>query len=111
MIFESVDLIGLNRSSLIELIIMANWENRIDKGPRIGDDDAKHQRKRGKKVFTIEQRYIGPNEDPAFAWILKREWHTYRSYETEMARQNAWRSLKNRGTKKQFEYRIGAYDG
>ena len=86
-----------------------NWDLKPDRGPRFGDDNARHRRKRGKKCFVIERRYIGPEVEGSPSWLYKRHWHCFRSYETESALQNALIALKKspKWTQwlKKFEFR------
>lgn len=90
-----------------------DWEQPRDKGPEIDETNRRWKfRKRGKKKFIIERRYIGPKKQ----WLTEmyesfREWHTDRKYETERARAEAFTALTRRQGNShriydQWEYRI-----
>lgn len=85
-----------------------SWLEPRDKGPCLLEREPKHKRKRGKRPFAIEWRYIGP-----VRWWFQsnREWRVYKRYESERDRDQAIRSLEKKsktetyGVTKFWEYR------
>jgi len=78
------------------------------KAPEIGEPEScSPVRKREKRTFGVECRYIGPKVDGFFDFMKShREWHHFRSYRTEKDRQKAIDCLnKNKAGYWKWEHR------
>lgn len=82
---------------------MSDWYEPTDKGPTEQEFLSEQlcepwkPRKKERKTFAIERRYIGPPRQwMAEKWEEWREWHTDRKYTTERAREEALRAMIHR---------------
>jgi hypothetical protein len=69
-----------------------------------------HKRQRGKRnrPFKIEGRYIGPKDNTFISQFLGHDWRPVGAYETERARDSAFRTLTTKGDwwHQNHEYRL-----
>ncbi len=65
-------------------------------------------KKRKKKLFKLEARYIGECSTPFMERLLGRDWRPWGSYATERARDDAIRALQKKGDwfSQRHEFRI-----
>ncbi len=66
--------------------------------------EASHVRKKGKKPFAIECRYVGSSVISRIRPSIK-EWHLFRRYETAKDRDQAIETLRMKS--RNYEYRVG----
>jgi len=93
---------------------MQDWDEPHDKGPPI-EEPSRHRskRKKGKKKFVIESRYIGPQHSWFKSWdTYDGTWHVARKYHTEKQRDMALANLNRKchnshAFYKHWEYRSG----
>lgn len=72
---------------------MSDYNKPRDKAPPIEEPNRRYK-KRTKKPFVIEWRYVGPDRD----WFFPkdREWSTFRRYSTDKARQQALQTVRSK---------------
>lgn len=85
------------------------WDDPPDKSPPIQEpENPVGKRKKSRKAFAIERRYVGKVTRMFFENL--REWHTYRRYRDEKSRDEALRALsrpgRTGGYHMRYEYRV-----
>ena len=87
-------------------------DQKMTKEPLMPQEETpKHKRKRGRKDYGIEMRYIGKKKHNVLWEFYNGEWHNYwGKYETEKDRDEALKALQKKSTNgafrdREFEYR------
>lgn len=87
-------------------------EKRRDKATPIDEENQRRQKRGGaKKPFGVERRYVGQLPKSGFLrkfYEQKQDWHAYRKYATEKARDQAIETLQRKPPVcgRQYEYRV-----